>query len=358
MKRVKNFFNSIYIKFILIFLLILNFTSFLSFGIITYTRLNELKDFTEIIENLQYQRAFFLKVTEILRENMMLTMVISSIFSTVTLYIILRPIKRVSKATQEVSKGNFDTQVKTKAKGEIGELAKNFNIMAKGLKNNEYLHKDFVSSVSHEVKTPITAISGFAKLLKDDNLTKEQKDEYVDIIVSESNRLTNLSTNLLKLSELDSKVIYKKDEFSLDEQIRRIILLLQNKWEQKNIKINVDLEKVTFVGDKELFEIVWINLIGNSVKFTPEEGEIFIKLKNEDNNIVVSIQDTGIGIDDKDKEFIFERFYIADKSRNKDSTGLGLSIVKRIITLAEGEISVESTKDIGTTFYIKLERRD
>jgi Signal transduction histidine kinase len=354
MNRVNKIFNSMYVRIVIGFMLIVFFANVISFTIMFHTNTNEMMQIRKMLLDLPNTSHIVSQVGEILRKNMTLSMIFSSIFAVIIIYIALKPIKKMSKATKLIANGNFDVEVKRKGNGEIAELVNNFNKMTQSLKNNEYLHKDFVSSVSHEIKTPITAISGYAELLKDKTIPEEQKEEYVNIIISESKRLTNLSTNLLKLSELDNKIIYSKKEFSIDEQIRRVILLLQNKWEQKNIELELDLNEVKYWGDEELFELVWINLINNAIKFTNNNGKIFIKLIEANNEINITIKDTGIGIDEKDKEYIFERFYIADKSRHKESTGLGLSIVKKIISLSDGEINFESEKNIGTAFYIKL----
>lgn len=357
MKEKENIFNSIYVRFIFVFVFILILSNFLAFALMFYPNINEMNQIKEMLTNLPDSRDVISNISIILKKNVVLSTILSSTFTVIVLYIILKPIKKISNATKMIANGNFDMEIRQKKirNYEVSKLVQNFNKMIRSLKNNEYLHKDFVSSVSHEIKTPITAISGYAELLKDNTISKEQKEEYINIITSESKRLTNLSTNLLKLSELDNKIIYSKSTFCLDEQIRRVVLLLQNKWEQKNIEMNVNLDKVQYLGDEELFELVWINLIGNAIKFTNENGKISIKLNIKDNKILATIKDTGVGIDDKDKEYIFEKFYIADKSRSKESTGLGLSIVKRIIALSDGEVDFESTKGVGTTFYIKLE---
>jgi len=359
MKKIKKLLGSMYVKFIIIFVLIILFANLISFRIISSDNLQIMQEYREVIENLPNASELVGHFVNAMKGYLIISCILSSVFIVIGIYIILKPIKKISSATKIISQGNFEVEIvdkKKQRKDEIGELISNFNKMAKSLEKNEYVHKDFVSSVSHEIKTPITAIAGFAELLKDDNLPYEKKEEYLGVIISESSRLSNLSRNLLKLSELDNKVIYEKKEFSLDEQIRRVILLLQNKWEEKHIELDIDIDKVIFIGDEELFEIIWINLIGNAIKFSKENGKISIKLKEENNQILASIQDCGIGILESDKEYIFERFYIADKSRNKEGTGLGLSIVKKIISIYDGKIYFESQREVGTTFYIKLDK--
>lgn len=281
-----------------------------------------------------------------------------SILIVIASRMIVKPIKKLTEAAKEVSKGNFDVKIETKGCDEIGQLTDTFNIMTGELKNIEYLRKDFISSVSHEFRTPMTSIQGFAKLLKDRTLSREQSDEYADIIISETGRLENLSSNLLKLSSLENKSIHENyRSFSLDEQIRRAILLLENKWSEKNIELDLELDKVTFKGDEELMYQVWINLISNAIKFSNNGGELKIHLKEGEGVIKISIGDKGIGIADEDKGRIFERFYKADRSRTKEGSGLGLSIVKKIVELHGGKVYFESELGRGTTFFIELRQK-
>lgn len=280
---------------------------------------------------------------------------LGSLLIVLAVSMVIKPIKKISNASVKVANGEFDVSVQHKTKDEVGELVKNFNIMVQELKSNEYLHKEFVSSVSHEFKTPLSSINGFAKLLKSQDLSETEKDEYTDIIIKESQRLSNLSSNLLRLSKLDHQVIqYKRDRFILDEQIRQVILLLQDQWERKHIQLYVDMESIPIHGDEELLQQVWLNLINNAIKFTPNQGNISILLKKQDNNVVFSIADNGIGIDKKDVKVIFERFYKVDKSRSHQGTGLGLSIVKKIVEIHGGKIHVESEIGEGSIFTIEL----
>lgn len=295
---------------------------------------------------------------KILRTSISIGSVIGSVFIVLALIVFIKPIKTVTAATREVAKGNFNVKLKTNSVNEIGQLIENFNTMTSELQKNEYLKKDFVSSVSHEFKTPITSIEGFAKLIKNRELTEEQFEEYTEIIIKETKRLSNLSSNLLKLSFLDSTGIEPtKSQFYLDEQIRNVILLLENQWEEKDIEFDIDMEEVLFEANEELLSQVWINLIQNAIKFSDKKGIIKIKLiKNLDNTILVTIQDEGIGIPSIHFDNIFDRFYKVDKSRSKEGSGLGLSIVKRIVEISKGEIYFESDFKKGTVFYVKLNK--
>lgn len=265
----------------------------------------------------------------------------------------LKPIKQINEATKEVASGNFEVELETKRKDEIAELIKNFNKMVKELKSIEGIQKDFVDNVSHEFKTPISSIQGFAQLLQEDEKSKEERIEYSRIIIEESNRLLNLSNNMLKLSSLQNKeLITNKQKIDISEQIKKAIYLLKKNWQEKNIKFNLNLEKKTFYGDEELIFQVWVNLIENAIKFSNDSGNVDIIMQSYDNKLKVIIKDYGIGIEDTAK--IFDRFYQADESHSQSGFGLGLTIVKRIIELSEGEILIESKKGEGSTFSVIL----
>ena len=267
----------------------------------------------------------------------------------------LQPIKQLNDATKKVAAGDYDIELETKREDEIGELTHNFNQMTKGLKSTENLQKEFIDNVSHEIKTPISSIEGFAKLLKDKDLSDEEREEYSNIIIEESERLSNLAVKMLKLAKLHNQDrIVNKQEILIAEQIRKAVALLEPKWSQKNIIINVNLEEVVFFGDEELIFQVWINILENAIKFSNTNGEIDIKSFKEDNQIIVSIKDNGIGMKQDDIEKAFERFYQIDKSHSEEGSGLGLAIVKRIVELSEGKIEIKSKENKGTTVIVKL----
>ena len=270
---------------------------------------------------------------------------------------VAKPVKEISKASRKVAKGDFSVRLKPGGSGEIRDLADNFNSMVEELSANEYLHKEFVSNVSHEFSTPITSIQGYAKLMKRDNLTAEQRAEYADIIIAESSRLSRLSTDLLKLSELDNKnSITDFTEFSLDEQVRSVIILLQHNWENKNISLDISLEKINYIGDETLLHQIWVNLISNAIRYTANNGEIKITLEKHD-NIIFTITDNGKGMTEEEIKNVFRRFYKADKSRSSEGTGLGLAIAKKIAVLHGGDITVTSTETKGTTFIVTLPKK-
>ena len=268
---------------------------------------------------------------------------------------IINPLRKITEATKKVATGNLKVKVDVDRKDEIGELAQNFNIMVDELNSIEYLRKDFISNISHELKTPIASIQGFTKLLADDNLSKEEKDEYINIILEETQRLSNLSSNILKLSNLEKQeIVTNKTEFRLDNQIRKAIIMLDEKINSKKIKISLDSSEVSIYEDEDLIMEIWINLINNAIKYSNENGEIKIKVIEKENDVKVSIKDEGIGIPKDKQERIFEKFYQVENSRAGEGSGLGLAIVKRIVDLIKGEIEVESKEKQGTKIIVSI----
>ncbi|MDE5992809.1 MAG: HAMP domain-containing histidine kinase [Oscillospiraceae bacterium] len=268
---------------------------------------------------------------------------------------VARPIKRISNASKKVAEGDFSVQLEPQGSGEIRELTENFNSMIRGLSANEYLHKEFVSNISHEFNTPITSLKGYAKLLKSGSLTPEQREEYADIVIAESDRLSRLSADLLRLSELENKGLSpERKEFSLDEQIRSAVILLQQSWEEKSLELDIDLEEVFFEGDESLLYQLWVNLISNAVRYTENGGEIKVSLSKGEAAVKVSVSDNGMGMTKEEMENVFRRFYKADKSRSSRGTGLGLAIAKKIAELHGGDITVSGAVGVGSTFTVTL----
>ncbi|ART74859.1 hypothetical protein B4U37_01805 [Sutcliffiella horikoshii] len=289
------------------------------------------------------------------RTNILTTTILGTFFVLFAISLIVKRIRKISNASIQVAEGDLSVQIEDKGKDEIGELARNFNTMVKKLGENEYLHKEFVASVSHEFKTPVSSLKGFGKMLKSNHLSPERRNEYLDIIISESERLSQLSSNLLRLSELDHGVnTLRKNRFSLDEQIKEMLILFQDQWEQKNIHLHLHLEEIDYTGDEELLKQVWINLLSNSIKFSPDGGRLEINLQTVGNDILVSFSDHGIGIPEQHLKSIFNRFVKVDQSRSQYGTGLGLSIAKKVVELHAGEIWAESELGKGSTFNVKL----
>ncbi len=291
-------------------------------------------------------------------EFLLLSMII---FSVIIMSIagrnVTNPIRKLTKATQKVANGDFDVfiEVDDDNNSEVAQLSRSFNNMVTELKSNEMLKNDFISNVSHEFKTPLATVSGFAKLLQSGNCTPQEEKEYIDIIRTETDRLTVLCSNILKLSKIENQTILTKTtEFSLDEQIRNTILLMESQWEQKDLELEIDLDPVTFNGDEELLQQVWSNLIGNAIKFTHKGGTVAISLKSTPELITVKVSDNGIGMSEETQKHIFEKFYQGDTSHAAIGNGLGLAIVKRIIDMNGGTIAVESRLGEGSVFTVQL----
>lgn len=279
-----------------------------------------------------------------------------SIFLPRALNRITNPLIEISKASKNVADGDFGVHINHQGKDEVGVLAENFNRMVVELSKMEYLRKDFMSSVSHEFKTPIAAIQGFSELLCDENLTPEERTEYSHILAEETTRLSRLCSNMLRLSRLDNDTVeMNPTTFLLDEQIRHVIVFLQDFWQEKNIEFDLDqLEKTEYHGDQELIHQVWLNLIENAIKFSDEGGTISISCHKRDSGVEVSVTNYGSVIPAEKKDHIFERFYQCDSSHSQQGNGLGLSIVKKIVSLSKGTISCESSKETGTRFTVTL----
>lgn len=270
---------------------------------------------------------------------------------------IYRYLDKISYAMQKVADGDYTVRLDAEKDQPFRELYRNFNTMAEELGGVEMLKNDFINGYAHELRTPITSINGFAEMLLNDDgtLSREEKRSYLEIIASESRRLADLAGNSLLMSRLDTqKIIPDKKPFSLDEQLRRCSILLSGQWTEKDLDMTMDLDEAVYVGDYDLMQHLWINLLTNAVKYTPKGGSITVTLKNEEKFIAVSVADTGKGIPPEDRERIFDKYYQTDKSHSKRGLGLGLAICKRIVQLCNGSLTVESEVGVGSTFTVKL----
>ena len=272
---------------------------------------------------------------------------------------IYRYLDKISDAMQKVADGDYTVRLDAEKDQPFRELYRNFNTMAEELGGVEMLKNDFINGYAHELRTPITSINGFAEMLLNDDgtLSNEERRSYLEIIASESRRLADLAGNSLLMSRLDTqKIIPDKKPFSLDEQLRRCSILLSGQWTEKELDMTMDLDEAVYVGDYDLMQHLWINLLTNAVKYTPKGGSITVTLKNEEKFIAVSVADTGKGIPPEDRERIFDKYYQTDKSHSKRGLGLGLAICKRIVQLCNGSLTVESDVGVGSTFTVKLPR--
>lgn len=266
------------------------------------------------------------------------------------------PIKKIRKAMEKVADGDFTVRLSTNSSSkEIQEIYSGFNLMTKELSKIEILQSDFVSNVSHEFKTPINAIEGYSTLLQDnENLSDEQK-RYVEKILLNTNRLSSLVGSILLLSKLENQSIpVNRAAYRLDEQIRQSIVALEPAWSVKNIEFDVDLDRVEYVGNDTMMRHVWDNLIGNAIKFNPDFGLVRIRLVHRGDRVVFTVEDNGPGISEDAKKHIFDKFYQADSSHKDEGNGLGLSLVKKILTISNGEISVENINGGGCRFTVTL----
>ena len=270
------------------------------------------------------------------------------------------PIIELDNAMKEIAKGNYDVEVNINRKTEeYTSLQQNFNLMAQELRSNEYLRKDFMANVSHELKTPISIISGYAKLLSDPELDDKTKAECAEYISVESQRLATMTGNMLRISRLDTqKIAAKLDLFSLDEQLRRTVLLLEPRWNEKNIEFDISLPMLDYIGDEELLSHVWYNLLDNAIKFTPNDGTISISASTFQDYVRVEIKDSGNGMTTETLNKIFDQFFRGENSDKTQGSGLGLPLSKRICELHGGKISVNSQLGKGSTFTVLLPQRD
>ena len=270
---------------------------------------------------------------------------------------VLAPLKEMIRATEQISKGDFKVHIQETldAKSDFGILQRSFNHMAKELDGIEMFRKDFINNFSHEFKTPIVSIRGYAHQLQAGGLTPEEQTEYVRIIAAESDKLAKMATNILLLSKLENQaIVTDKTEFFLDEQIRTCLVLLEKQWDAKEIELNVDLDEVRYCFNEDMLSHLWLNLFGNAIKFTPRAGSVSCTLRADAQFVTVTISDTGIGMDDSTKQHIFEKFYQGDTSHAGDGNGIGLNIVSRILYLCHGQITVDSRPGGGSTFTVTL----
>ncbi|WP_324607958.1 sensor histidine kinase [Paenibacillus durus] len=264
----------------------------------------------------------------------------------------------ILNAVRRISKGDFTAKVEDVERyGRMGELVEGINEMASELSRMETMRQDFISNVSHEIQSPLTSIRGFARALRREDLSRETREHYLDIIEAESARLSGLSDSLLKLSVLESGSFpLEAKPYRLDKQLRNILLACEPQWMGKGIEVEAELAEVTVTGAEDLLSQVWNNLLHNSIKFTPPGGKVMITARLIGTEAEVVVSDTGAGISKEDLPRIFERFYKADKARSAGAggSGLGLSLVKKIVDLHLGEVRAESRLGEGTEIIVTL----
>lgn len=276
-------------------------------------------------------------------------------------YMVARPVKIITEATSKIMQGDFSVRVMPmRGAGMEGfnQIGIAINAMAAELSGTETLRTDFIANVSHELKTPLAVMGNYATMLQRPGISEEEKNEYAKAISEAARKLAQLITNILKLNKLENQQIFPSPkEFDLGEQLCESLLGFEDAWEAKNLEIETQIEDdVRIKSDPELLSLVWNNLISNAVKFTPEGGTIGVCLKTDGNAVIVSVRDTGCGLTPEVGRHIFEKFYQGDTSHATQGNGLGLALVKRVVDILQGDISVQSTPGQGSTFSVRIRR--
>jgi len=285
----------------------------------------------------------------------LISLVIGTLMAFLLSHVPLGPIHVIGQAADKIASGDFNVRIKLKGPYEIVRLGERFNHMAEELGSVEILRSDFVNSFSHEFKTPIVSIRGFAKMLKNPELTPEERSEYLDIIINESERLSDLATNVLNLSRVERQTILSETKrYNVSEQIRRVIAMMYGKWQSRRLEFTFDSGEFYVTANEELLKQVWINLFDNAVKFSPGCAEITVDIREEGGFLCFTIADKGIGMDEKTAARVFDKFYQGDISRSTKGNGLGLTAARRIVELHGGQIEVSSRPGEGSCFTVTL----
>lgn len=266
-----------------------------------------------------------------------------------------REVITLSEAIRKVAAGDYSIRITEQKRAQMKPIYDDFNKMCSELESVKLLRNDFINSYSHEFKTPISSINGFASLVLEKELPEKEQKEYLKIIVDESARLSNLATSTILLSRLTAQsIVTDIEEYDLGEQLRECSVILSGKWLQKNMDFDVSLDQVIYKGNKEMMQHMWINLLDNAVKYTPEGGKVTVSVREENGYAIVKIEDTGEGINKEIQKNLFDPYFQGDSSHSRQGLGLGLSIVKRIVELCKGTISVRSRMGEGSTFTVIL----
>lgn len=290
--------------------------------------------------------------------NALISIPIGALVSVAAVKFPLKPVRNLIDGMDTLAAGDYKIRMNAgsimRRYSAFRDVSDSFNKMAEELESTEMLRSDFINNFSHEFKTPIVSIAGFAKLLKRGNLTQEQQQEYLSIIEEESMRLSYMATNVLSLTKVENQTILTDvTQFNLSEQIRSCILMLERKWDSKNLDLQLEFDEHHISANEELLKQVWINLLDNAIKFTPEGHTVQVKVSESEDSVTVSVMNTGSEIPPEDQKKIFHKFYQADQSHATQGNGVGLAVVKRIVDLHGGEVSVFSEKEV-TVFSVQL----
>ena len=307
---------------------------------------------SELLERLVPSSASIPRLIQLIIFSLVIALIATRLMSKM----FFNPIKELRRGMEKIADGKFDTRIETSSSSkELQELFAGFNMMANELEATEILQTDFVSNVSHEFKTPINAIEGYTTLLQGTDNIDEIENGYIEKILFNTKRLSSLVSNILLLSKLENQKIQTHcEKYSLDEQIREDILALESLWEPKYIEFDVDLDTVDYYGNKSILHHVWSNLLSNAIKFSPNGGTIKMRLLKDNKKITFVIEDNGPGLSEEAQKHLFDKFYQADTSHKEEGNGLGLALVKKILSLCDGEISAENMKDGGCRFTVTL----
>ena len=268
----------------------------------------------------------------------------------------VKPMRTIAEAARKVAEGDFTIQLdKGMQRDEYAVLAEDFNTMVRELAGMETMRTDFISNVSHELKSPLAVIQSSAMALSDRTLTDTEREEHRAAILTATRNLSSLVTDILKLNRLENQEIYpEKQTFSLDEQLRRCVVACAGRWEAKELEPDIDLEDVEIQGDEGLLELVWNNLLSNAIKFSDPGGVLGVSLRRENDSVYITVQDTGCGMDEATQKRVFEKFYQGDSSHAAQGNGLGLALVKRVLDIVGGSITVKSEPGKGSAFTVTL----
>jgi len=336
-----------YLKFVLIvfFIILITYLAML-LGLILFEK------FQYIIVDTPFRMSPFALFLLFMLGALLIGLLITSFMATG----FLRPINKLSDATKRVAGGDFSVEIEHPEKeSEMGELIANFNMMVRDLRSIETLKTDFIANVSHEFKTPLSTIQGYSTLLQDENLSEEERASYTKYIIEATKQLSSLIGNILKLSKLENhESEVERERIDVAEQIRQAILFMETQWSIKNIDLDIDLCTGEVFANADLLMQVWLNVIGNAIKFSDYAGKLIVKSEVASGMYKVTVKDYGCGMDDDTLKRVFEKFYQGDNSHSKEGNGLGMALVKKIIDLHKGEILVESELNKGTVFYISF----
>ena len=343
-KKSKNVFKkfSLFSPILLVILSCLTAAAILSGGFYLFV----LRRFNE-----QFSHLFLLYILSLTGVVSLVSALLSRIISSIW----TKSEKEINRVLREIANGNFDVQINMSANEHVNKIIEDVQKVLQELKSVKILRNDFISNFSHEFKTPLVNINGFAELLLADDLTEKERKEYAQIIYDESNRLAALSKNTLLMNKLSSQaIIQNKAEYSLDEQLRQCVAQFMREINAKNLQVECDAAPTIFCGDEGLMQRVWINLLSNAIKFSEENGKLTVSLRANGKHAVVKVTDEGCGMSEETIKHVFDEFYQGDTSHKTEGNGLGLSIVYRIIQLCDGTISVDSALGKGSTFTVTL----